>query len=68
VNWSADASAKGLTQSFGVMVNYVYDLDVVEKNHEEYFNRHNAVCSNAVERLIELCEPLMVELPPTKAA
>ena len=32
-----DSSQKGLTQSNGVMVNYLYDLDVVEKNHELFF-------------------------------
>lgn len=31
---NADVSEKGLSQSFGVMVNYLYDLDVVEENHE----------------------------------
>jgi malonyl-CoA decarboxylase len=67
INWGADASEKGLAQSFGVMVNYVYDLGDVEKNHEEYFNRRHAVCSSAVERLVHLVEPLMVELAPKAA-
>ena len=61
VNWAADTSARGLAQSFGVMVNYVYDLDDVEKNHEEYVNRHRVVASAAVERLAKAAEPLMVE-------
>jgi malonyl-CoA decarboxylase len=34
---NADVSEKGLSQSFGVMVNYLYDLDVVEENHELFF-------------------------------
>ena len=32
------------------MVNYVYDLADVERNHEEYMSRHHVVCSSAVER------------------
>ncbi len=36
INWMADLSEKGLKQSFGVMVNYRYDLDSIEKNHENY--------------------------------
>jgi hypothetical protein len=28
-------------------VNYVYDLDDVEKNHEEYVNRHRVVAEPA---------------------
>ena len=63
VNWNADASAKGRAQSFGVMVNYVYDLDDVEKNHEEYFTRHRAVASGAVESRAKLIEPLLLDGP-----
>jgi malonyl-CoA decarboxylase len=51
LNWMADKSAKGIAQSFGLMVNYVYDLGDVERNHEEYVNRHRVVCSSAVEKL-----------------
>ena len=32
----ADTSAKGLSQSRGVMVNYLYDLRSIERNHESY--------------------------------
>jgi len=39
---NADVSEKGLSQSFGVMVNYLYDLDVVEENHE-LFVKNKAV-------------------------
>lgn len=34
VNWAADLSRKGIKQSAGLMVNYLYDLDKVEVNHE----------------------------------
>jgi malonyl-CoA decarboxylase len=59
LNWSADASAKGIAQSFGLMVNYVYDLDDVEHNHEEYVNRHHVVASGAVEALAKAARPLL---------
>ena len=52
VNWMADTSPKGLRQSLGLMVNYVYALEHVERNHESYVNRHVVVCSPAVERLV----------------
>ena len=68
VNWSADASPKGIAQSFGLMVNYVYDLSDVERNHEEYMNRHRVVCSSAVEKLARGVEPLLVETPPEAKA
>jgi malonyl-CoA decarboxylase len=51
INSGADTSPKGESQSFGLMVNYVYDLGDVERNHEEYVKRHRVVCSGAVERL-----------------
>jgi malonyl-CoA decarboxylase len=63
VNWGADATAKGRAQSFGLMVNYVYDLDQVERNHEEYVNRHRVVASTAVERLAKAMEPLLAGRP-----
>ena len=64
INWAADTSAKGVAQSFGLMVNYVYDLDDVEHNHEEYVNRHRAVASGAVEKAAKTAEALWPqELP-----
>jgi len=65
INWGADKSAKGLVQSLGTMVNYVYNLGDVEQNHEEYFTRHHVVCSGAVERLALQVEPLMLDARPT---
>jgi malonyl-CoA decarboxylase len=63
INWAADTSGKGLAQSFGLMVNYVYDLGDVERNHEEYMNRRRVVASGTVERLAKSVEPLLVEKP-----
>ncbi len=72
VDWGADATPRGRAQSFGLMVNYVYDLDQVERNHEEYMNKHRVVASAAVERLAKTVEPLFVDKPqlpaPTPAA
>ena len=36
LNPRGNLSAKGLRQSFGMMVNYVYDLDKVEARHAEF--------------------------------
>jgi malonyl-CoA decarboxylase len=36
INVSADLSAKGGRQSLGLMVNYAYDLDDIETNHEKF--------------------------------
>ena len=34
------------------MVNYLYDLDDIEKNHEAYAEGRRVVASNAVKRLL----------------
>jgi malonyl-CoA decarboxylase len=36
INWLADISDKGMQESAGLMVNYLYKLDDIESNHEAY--------------------------------
>tara|TARA_B110000483_G_scaffold229727_1_gene294105 strand:+ start:2903 stop:4213 length:1311 start_codon:yes stop_codon:yes gene_type:complete len=38
LNWAGDTSSKGERQSFGIMVNYHYDLSRVEERHEAFVN------------------------------
>jgi len=38
INVGGDLSRKGLRQSHGLMVNYLYDLDEIESNHEKFAN------------------------------
>ncbi len=52
INPQADPSEKGQDQSFGLMVNYVYDLAKVEDNHEAYMKDHQIVCSSQVKKLL----------------
>jgi malonyl-CoA decarboxylase len=47
----ADLSDKGMRQSHGMMVNYLYDLDDIEKNHEAYAASRIVAASNAVKKL-----------------
>lgn len=42
INWQGDNSAKGMAQSHGFMVNYLYRLGDVEKNYERYMGGHVA--------------------------
>lgn len=51
VNWAGDLSRKGLRQSAGLMVNYLYDLGNVEENHEKFANGE-IVYSRSVGRLM----------------
>ena len=51
INWLADTSDRAIAQAYGLMVNYLYDLDDIEKNHEAYAEGRRVVASNAVRRL-----------------
>ena len=51
INLNADTSEKGMTQSYGVMANYLYDLDVVEENHEIFFKDKVVPVSSEIESL-----------------
>jgi malonyl-CoA decarboxylase len=37
----------------GIMVNYLYDLDEIEENHEAYANQREIVASPAVRKLLK---------------
>jgi malonyl-CoA decarboxylase len=52
INWLGDVSAKGLRESAGIMVNYLYRLEDIEKNHEAYANQGEIAASQAVKRLL----------------
>jgi malonyl-CoA decarboxylase len=52
INWLADTSDKAIAQADGLMVNYLYDLDDIEANHEAYAESHTVVASGAVQRLL----------------
>jgi malonyl-CoA decarboxylase len=51
INLRANRSPKGLRQAFGLMVNYLYDLDKVEASHE-MFTQGEVARSRAVRALI----------------
>jgi malonyl-CoA decarboxylase len=48
----ADLSEKGISRSRGIMVNYLYKTDDIEKNHEDYAERGKVVVSDAVRSLL----------------
>jgi malonyl-CoA decarboxylase len=52
LNWLGDTSERALAQSYGLMVNYLYDLDYIERNHEAYAQQHAIVAASAVSRLV----------------
>ncbi|UHJ66071.1 malonyl-CoA decarboxylase [Melaminivora jejuensis] len=51
LNWAGDPSAKGIKQSFGLMVNYLYDLKRLDKHREQLAKGRIAV-SSEIESLL----------------
>jgi malonyl-CoA decarboxylase len=51
VNVTADLSKKGLKQSCGAMVNYLYDLDDIESNHESFIAGNVAVSKSIISSI-----------------
>ena len=52
INWMADRSEKGLAQSLGMMVNYLYDADDIVANHEAYVRDGTIATSSSVRGLL----------------
>ena len=51
LNWLGDVSEKGLQQSAGIMVNYLYRLVDIEANHEAYRGEGRVAASSALRGL-----------------
>lgn len=52
INWRADDSPARMSQSAGVMVNYKYDLEKVERNHEDYAARRPLRAARSARALL----------------
>ncbi len=53
INWLADTSSKGIAEGHGLMVNYLYDIRDIEKNHEAYANEAHVAASRRVHALLK---------------
>ncbi|KAG0238106.1 hypothetical protein BGW41_008252 [Actinomortierella wolfii] len=49
LNWLGDSSEKGMKESFGMMVNYLYALDHIEMNNQQYLQDGTITVSAADE-------------------
>ena len=52
LNWLANPSPAGLPESFGMMVNYRYDLDRIDANHVAYVSQGRIARAGAVAKLL----------------
>jgi malonyl-CoA decarboxylase len=51
LNWMADPSPKGLEQSAGIMVNYLYNLAKIDDNHEAYTSNQTVRASTQAKAM-----------------
>ncbi|BBK42771.1 malonyl-CoA decarboxylase [Allostella vacuolata] len=51
LDWLADLSEKGMRQSFGMMVNYLYRADSIDANHESYRGEGKISASSPIRAL-----------------
>jgi malonyl-CoA decarboxylase len=51
VNWRGDTSEKGLKESLGFMVNYLYDPAKIEDYHEAYVGEGSRAATSALRKL-----------------
>ena len=59
INWLGDVSENGMKQSAGLMVNYLYVLENIERNHEKFTTNGEIVCSPSVRELSKLGRKLL---------
>jgi malonyl-CoA decarboxylase len=53
LNWLADTSERGLSDGYGLMVNYLYEPGEIERNHEAYAQDGAVVASRGVKALLK---------------
>jgi malonyl-CoA decarboxylase len=52
INWLGNTAPRGIQESFGIMVNYLYDIETVESNHEAFVNDGRVIRSADVDTLL----------------
>jgi malonyl-CoA decarboxylase len=53
INWLGNAAPRAMRESFGIMVNYLYDHDSIENNHEAFVRDGTIVRSAEVDALMQ---------------
>ena len=65
MNWLGNVAPRGIGESYGIMVNYLYDPEQIEASHEA-FMRGAIVRSAAVDALLETPPPPAAQPPVAK--
>ncbi len=54
INWLGNPSPRGIAESFGIMVNYLYDPDAIEARHEAYLRDGTVARASGVDQLMTM--------------
>jgi malonyl-CoA decarboxylase len=49
---NANITETGFNRSYGIMVNYLYELKNIEKNHEDYMNNNKVIVSDKIKKYL----------------
>jgi malonyl-CoA decarboxylase len=52
INWLGNTAPRGIQESFGIMVNYLYDVETIASNHEAFVNDGTVMRSADVDTLL----------------
>jgi malonyl-CoA decarboxylase len=63
LDFLGDRSPKGLQQSHGLMVNYLYALDEIEANHEAFAEKGTVAAAPAIRKLLRSGLPSAESVP-----
>ncbi len=61
INWLADKSRTALERSAGIMVNYIYRLGDLERNHESYTKNYKIAASHEIDSLVKQAFPKVAQ-------
>jgi hypothetical protein len=53
INWLGNTELRAIQESFGIMVNYLYDHDSIENNYEAFVRGGTIVRSPGVDALMQ---------------
>ncbi|WP_206366305.1 malonyl-CoA decarboxylase domain-containing protein [Sphingomonas flavalba] len=53
INWMGNPGARGMRESWGIMVNYLYDPARIEANHERFSLAGEVARSREIDRLVD---------------
>jgi malonyl-CoA decarboxylase len=53
INWLGNTAPRGFQESFGIMVNYLYDRDTINDKHEAFVRDGTVVRSPEIDALLQ---------------